>query len=60
MKRPSWLNWHTAAQAAAFVVQYGNWATNIVPEKYKPVVLVAVSFAQWGMGTIAHYQQPPA
>ena len=59
MKFPSLLNWHTVAQAAATTIQIGNLATNIVPAKYQGVVLVAVSFAQWIMGTIAHYQLPP-
>jgi hypothetical protein len=55
----SFLNWHTIAQAAATFVQVANFTSGIVPEKYQPVVLIAVSFAQWTMGTIAHYQQPP-
>jgi hypothetical protein len=59
MKLPSWLNWHTIAQAAATAVQIGNLATNIVPPKYQGTVLVVVSFAQWIMGEVAHYQQPP-
>ena len=59
MKRPSWLKWHTLAQAAATTIQIGNLATNIVPAKYQADVLVIVSFAQWAMGTIAHYQMPP-
>lgn len=57
MKR--FLNWHTIAQAIATGVQIANLATNIVPDKYQPVVLIAVSFGQWALGTIAHYQQPP-
>jgi hypothetical protein len=59
MKLPSWLNWHTVAQAAATAIQIGNLAGKVVPAKYQPAVLVVVSFAQWAMGTIAHYQQPP-
>lgn len=53
------LNWHTIAQALATGVQIANLATNIVPPKYQAGVLIFVSFAQWAMGTIAHYQQPP-
>jgi hypothetical protein len=58
MKNFAW-NWHTISQALATAVQVGNWATGIVPEKYKPVVLIVVSFLQWALGTIAHYQYPP-
>jgi hypothetical protein len=59
MKIPSWLNWHTLAQAAATTIQIGNLVTNIVPAQYQGTVLIVVSFAQWTMGTIAHYQLPP-
>ena len=59
MKRPSWLNWHTVAQALATGVQVANLAGKIAPPKYQGAVLVFISFAQWAMGTIAHYQQPP-
>jgi hypothetical protein len=59
MKLPSWVNWHTAGQLAATTIQICNVAGKIVPAKYQPAVLIVVSFAQWVMGTVAHYQQPP-
>jgi len=60
MKRPSWLNWHTVAQALATGAQVLNVLGKIAPPKYQPVVLIGLSFTQWAMGTIAHYQLPPA
>lgn len=59
MKIPSWINWHTAAQLVATSVQILNVAGKIAPPKYQPAVLIGLSFAQWAMGTIAHYQLPP-
>jgi hypothetical protein len=59
MTRPSWLNWHTCAQAAATSVQILNLVGKVAPPKYQPAVMVGLSFAQWALGTIAHYQQPP-
>lgn len=60
MKIPSWINWHTVSQACATCIQILNFAGKIAPPKYQPFVTVGLSFAQWAMGTIAHYQQPPA
>jgi hypothetical protein len=59
MKNLKWLNWHLVAQALATGVQIANLAGKVAPPKYQPYVLVFVSFAQWALGTIAHYQQPP-
>jgi len=59
MKRPSWVNWHSVSQAVATAAQVLNFASGKVPAKYQPVVMIGLSFAQWAMGTIAHYQQPP-
>jgi len=59
MKFPSWVNWHSIAQGLATIAQILNLAGKIVPAKYQPAVMIGLSLAQWGMGTIAHYQQPP-
>jgi len=59
MKVPSWVNWHVVAQGLATVAQVLNVAGKIAPLKYQAVVLIGLSFAQWGMGQIALYQQPP-
>jgi hypothetical protein len=53
------LNWHTISQGLATAVQILNLAGKIAPPKYQPAVLIGLSFTQWAMGTIAHYQEPP-
>jgi hypothetical protein len=59
MNFPSWVNWHFVAQSLATVTQILNLAGKVAPPKYEPLVLISLSFAQWAMGTIALYQQPP-
>lgn len=45
-------------QGIAFIAQYGNFATNIVPEKIKPYVFLAIGLAQTIQAWRAHYYNP--
>lgn len=63
MKVPPFrLTWHSISQTCLILVQFGNFAaaqTGILPPKFMPYILVTVAFAQFVLGQIAHYQQPP-
>jgi hypothetical protein len=52
------LSWNLLFQAAAMIVQYGNQATSIIPEKYQPAVALAVGLAQGLVAWHAHYVNP--
>ncbi len=52
------LSWNLLFQAAAMLVQYGNQATNIMPEKYQPAIALIVGLAQGLVAWRAHYVNP--
>ena len=40
------LSWNLLFQGAALIVQYGNQASGLVPQKYQTGIALAVGFAQ--------------
>jgi len=49
---------HIVFQAIAMVIQLGNFAVGVVPEKYKWIVTGVVGMAQAGMAFKAHWVNP--
>lgn len=45
-------------QVLALVGQYGNLATNIVPDRIKPYIFLVISVAQTLQAWRAHYYNP--
>jgi len=49
---------HAVLQVIMFVLQYGNLASNIVPDKYKPIAAAVISLAQGSLALFNHYYTP--
>ena len=52
------LSWNILFQGCALIMQYGNQATDIVPQKYQGAVMLAVGLAQALVAWRAHYFNP--
>lgn len=49
---------HITLQVLGFIVQFGTVATNIVPPKIQPFIILIVSAAQGGLAWFNHYYSP--
>jgi hypothetical protein len=52
------LSWNLLFQGLALVVQYGNQASGLVPQKYESVVALVVGLAQAAVAWKAHTSNP--
>jgi hypothetical protein len=49
---------HVLLQALGFAISFGTMATNIVPPKAQPYIVLIVSASQGLLGWINHYYTP--